>query len=235
MFWGPIVDIYSTKRTWILLTQFAMFCCLSLVALSLQLPNFFFISLAALTVGAFISATYDIATDGFYMLALNPEQQALFVGIRSLFYRLAVLFGSGFLVVLAGRLERTLNNISLSWTISIGFSAIIFAILFIFHRFILPWPESDTPRQTEAEVNKLPFWNVINSYFQQEKIVAILAFILLYRLGEAMLLKIASLFLLDQVEKGGLGISTEEFGWILRYFWCTFPNYRWYFRRSINF
>ncbi|MBW4562527.1 MAG: MFS transporter [Mojavia pulchra JT2-VF2] len=214
MFWGPLVDIYSTKRTWILVTQFGMFCCLSLVALSLQLPNFFFLSLAALTVGAFISATYDIATDGFYMLALNPAQQAFFVGIRSLFYRLAVLFGSGLLVVVAGRLENSLNNIPLSWTISIGFSAVIFAILFIFHRFILPVPESDTPRQTQKEANNIPFWDVINTYFRQEKIVAILAFILLYRLGEAMLLKIASLFLLDKIEQGGLGISTEEFGWI---------------------
>ncbi len=212
MFWGPLVDIYSTKRTWILITQFAMFCCLSLVALSLQLQNFFFISLAALTLGAFISATYDIATDGFYMLALNPEQQAFFVGIRSLFYRLAVLFGSGFLVVLAGRLETSLNNIPLSWTISIGFSAIIFIILSIFHRLVLPLPALDIPRQPES--GKIPFWDVIRTYFQQEKIVAIIAFILLYRLGEAMLLKIASLFLLEKVENGGLGISTEEFGWI---------------------
>ncbi len=214
MFWGPLVDIYATKRTWILGTQFAMFCCLSLVALSLQLPNFFFVSLAALTVGAFISATYDIATDGFYMLALNPEQQAFFVGIRSLFYRIAVLFGSGSLVVLAGRLETTLNNIPLSWTISIGFSAVIFAILFIFHRFILPLPASDNPRQTQAKFENIPFADIIQTYFRQEKIGAIVAFILLYRLGEAMLLKIASLFLLDKIEKGGLAISTEEFGWI---------------------
>ncbi|OUL28105.1 MFS transporter [Nostoc sp. RF31YmG] len=214
MFWGPLVDIYATKRTWILVTQFAMFCCLSLVALSLQLPNFFFVSLAALTVGAFISATYDIATDGFYMLALNPEQQAFFVGIRSLFYRIAVLFGSGLLVVLAGRLETTLNNIPLSWTISLGFSAIIFAILFIFHRFILPLPASDTPREPQTQTEKIPFVDIIQTYFRQEKIVAILAFILLYRLGEAMLLKIASLFLLDKIEKGGLAISTEQFGLI---------------------
>ncbi|BAY32581.1 major facilitator transporter [Nostoc carneum NIES-2107] len=213
MFWGPVVDIYATKRTWILVTQFAMFCCLSLVALSLQLPNFFFISLAALTVGAFISATYDIATDGFYMLALNPEQQAFFVGIRSLFYRIAVLFGSGLLVVLAGRLETTLN-IPLSWTISIGFSAVIFAILFIFHRFILPLPESDIPRQTQAQNEKIPFVDIIQTYFRQEKIGAILAFILLYRLGEAMLLKVASLFLLDKLDKGGLAVSTEQFGLI---------------------
>ncbi|MDZ8086450.1 MAG: AmpG family muropeptide MFS transporter [Nostoc sp. DedQUE12b] len=211
MFWGPIVDIYSTKRQWILYTQFAMFACLGLIAFSLQLPNFFFISLATLTIGAFISATYDIATDGFYLLALSPEQQALFVGIRSLFYRMAVIFGSGILVVLAGQLEVSLNNIPLSWTITIGFSALILSILFIFHRLILPLPESDNQRQIEAREN-IPFWSIISSYFAQDKITNILAFILLYRLGEAMLVKIASLFLLDKPEVGGLGLSTSDVG-----------------------
>ncbi|MEH2206077.1 MAG: AmpG family muropeptide MFS transporter [Nostoc sp.] len=211
MFWGPIVDIYSTKRKWILYTQFAMFACLGLIALSLQLPNFFFISLVTLTIGAFISATYDIATDGFYLLALSPEQQAFFVGIRSLFYRMAVIFGSGILVVLAGKLEVSLNNIPLSWTIAIGFSALILAILFISHRLILPLPESDNQRQIQAREN-IPFWSIISSYFAQDKIINILAFILLYRLGEAMLVKIASLFLLDKPEVGGLGLSTSDVG-----------------------
>ncbi|MEH2284123.1 MAG: MFS transporter [Nostoc sp.] len=211
MFWGPIVDIYSTKRKWILYTQFAMFCCLGLIAFSLQLPNFFFISLATLTIGAFISATYDIATDGFYLLALSPEQQAFFVGIRSLFYRMAVIFGSGILVVLAGQLEVSLNNIPLSWTIAIGFSALILAILFISHRLILPLPEFDNQRQIQAREN-IPFWPIISSYFAQDKIINILAFILLYRLGEAMLVKIASLFLLDKPEVGGLGLSTSDVG-----------------------
>ncbi|MBH8554484.1 MFS transporter [Nostocaceae cyanobacterium CENA357] len=211
MFWGPIVDIYSTKRRWILYTQFAMFCALGLVAFCLQLPNFFFISLAALTIGAFISATYDIATDGFYLLALSPEQQAFFVGIRSLAYRLAVIFSSGILVVVAGQLEVSLNNIPLSWTLAIGCSALILAIFFIFHRLVLPLPESDTERQPQA-TDKIPFWPIISSYFAQEKIIAILAFILLYRLGEAMLVKIASLFLLDKPEVGGIGLTTSEVG-----------------------
>ncbi|WP_375498568.1 MFS transporter [uncultured Nostoc sp.] len=211
MFWGPIVDIYSTKRKWILYTQFAMFCCLGLIAISLQLPNFFFISLATLTIGAFISATYDIATDGFYLLTLSPEQQAFFVGIRSLFYRMAVIFGSGILVVLAGQLEVSLNNIPLSWTIAIGLSALILAILFISHRLILPLSESDKQRQIQAKEN-IPFWPIISSYFTQDKIINILAFILLYRLGEAMLIKIASLFLLDKPEVGGLGLSTSDVG-----------------------
>jgi PAT family beta-lactamase induction signal transducer AmpG len=211
MFWGPIVDIYSTKRRWILYTQFAMFCCLGLVALSLQIPNFFFLSLAGLTIGAFISATYDIATDGFYLLALSPEQQAFFVGIRSLFYRLAVIFCSGILVFIAGKLEVSLNNIPLSWTLAIGFSALILAIIFIFHRLILPIAKSDNQRQIK-ETDNIPFWTIISSYFAQERIIAILAFILLYRFGEAMLVKIASLFLLDKPEVGGLGLSTSDVG-----------------------
>jgi PAT family beta-lactamase induction signal transducer AmpG len=211
MFWGPIVDIYSTKRKWMLSSQLAICCCLGIVAFCLQLPNFFFISLAALTLGAFISATYDIATDGFYLLALAPEQQAFFSGIRSLFYRLAVIFGSGFLVVIAGLLEKYLNNIPLSWTVAIALAAVILAILLIFHRLVLPFPESDQPRQTQ-EINQIPFVKIISSYFQQEKIFAILAFILLYRLGEAMLVKIASLFLLDNPEAGGLGLNTSEVG-----------------------
>ncbi|MEH2212225.1 AmpG family muropeptide MFS transporter [Nostoc sp.] len=211
MFWAPIVDTYSTKRKWIIYTQFAMFCCLGLIAFSLQLPNFFFISLATLTIGAFISATYDIATDGFYLLALSPEQQAFFVGIRSLSYRLAVIFGSGILVVLAGHLEVSLNNIPLSWTIAIGFSALILAILFISHSLFLPLPESDNKQQLQA-TEKIPFWSIISSYFAQDKIINILAFILLYRLGEAMLVKIASLFLLDKPEVGGLGLSTSDVG-----------------------
>lgn len=212
MLWAPIVDTYSTKRTWILGTQFAMFCSLGLVAFCLQLPNFFFVSLAALTIAAFISATYDIATDGFYLLVLNPVQQAFFSGIRSLFYRLAVIFGSGFLVYLAGQLELSLNNIPLSWTLAIGFSALVLAILFIFHRVILPLPESDSQPHTQTLTETIPFWAVITSYFQQEKIGVILAFILLYRFGEAMLVKLASLFLLDKPELGGLGLSTSDVG-----------------------
>ncbi|MEH2364401.1 MFS transporter [Nostoc sp.] len=215
MFWSPFVDIYSTKRKWLLTTQIIMFFCLSFLALSLHLSNFFFISLVILTIAAFISATYDIATDGFYMLALHPEQQAFFVGIRSLFYRLAILFSTGFLVFLAGYLEKSTQNIPFSWSIVIGIAAVIFALLFVFHLVILPTPESNynnSESTTRTKINNIPFLRIIHSYVGQPKILIILAFILLYRFGEAMLVKIASLFLLDKPELGGLGLSTQEFG-----------------------
>jgi PAT family beta-lactamase induction signal transducer AmpG len=211
MLWAPFIDTNSTKRTWMLTMQLGMFACMGLIALSLQFPNFFVVSLAIFTIAAFISATYDIATDGFYMLALSNEEQAFFVGFRSLFFRLAMLFGSGFLVFLAGRLEIYLNNIQLAWIATFTLISILFILLFLYHRTVLPKPNLDQPNQDRLNQN-ISFWVIIKSYFQQPKIVAIVCFILLYRLGEAMLVKLASLFLLDPQIEGGLELSTDTVG-----------------------
>lgn len=212
MFWGPIVDGYSTKRKWVLYTQLAMGCCLFCLAFSLQLANFFFVSLLVLAIAAFVSATHDIAADGFYMLALNQQQQALFVGIRSVFYRLATIFASGLVVFWAGQLEVKLGNIALGWTVAIALSAFIFATIFIFHWFALPTPASDLENIITVSELKTFYLKVIKSYFSQQRIWAILAFILFYRFGEAMLVKLTAPFLLDANEFGGLGLSTAEIG-----------------------
>ena len=215
MLWSPLVDLYSVKRNWIIYTQLAMMCCLILAAFSLQLPNFFLISLLIFTLAAFISATHDIATDGFYLLALNLKQQEVFAGIRTVFYRLAVIFGSGFLVFVAGNLQKSGENIALSWTFCLGLSSLIFGFIFIYHLFILPDASVEINQSssiTEKVKVKPKFWQILISYFQQPKIIAIVAFILFYRLGEAMLLKLTSPFLLDPIEQGGLGLSTEQVG-----------------------
>lgn len=226
MLWGPFVDIYSTKRNWVIYTQIAMTFCLGAIGLSLQLPNFFFISLGILTIGAFISATHDIAADGFYLLALNTEQQALYAGIRSVFYRISVIFGTGFLVFFAGQLENKSGNIPLSWAISFGIAAAIFGLISAYHHFVLPFPKQDythtiddpetiaDPANTQdpQKSDKIPFKEIVSSYFQQPKIFAIIAFILLYRFGEAMLVKLSNPFLLDPIEQGGLGLTTSQVG-----------------------
>jgi PAT family beta-lactamase induction signal transducer AmpG len=215
MLWAPIVDLYSTTKKWVIASQIAMFGCLSLAAISLFLPNFFFISLIAFTIGAFISATQDIAIDGFYLQALNEKEQDIFAGIRPIFYRMAVIFGSGFLVFFAGKLENDLGNIPLSWSIALGLSAFIFVVFSVYHQQILA--ESKKP---ETKKNKLVvkptsvknFLKIIFSYFRKPKIIAIIVFILLFRFGEALLIKLTSPFLLDAIEKGGLGLSTEQVG-----------------------
>lgn len=105
--WSPIVDIFKTKRYWIILMQFLIGAGLAGVALTIPVSNFFQYTLAFLWLLAFSSATHDIAADGFYMLGLTEKQQAYFVGIRSTFYRLAMITGQGLLVILAGYFEST--------------------------------------------------------------------------------------------------------------------------------
>ncbi len=212
MFWGPLVDIYSTKRRWIISTQFAMALCLFAAAYALNTEGYFFLSLLAFVAGAFVSATHDIATDGFYMIALNKEEQALFVGIRATFYRLAMIFGSGLLVYTAGRIEALTGNIPLSWTVVISAAGFVFILIPLYHAFVLPSPATDSKRSPRDAASDASFLEIFRSYFKQEKIGAIIAFILLYRFAEAMLLKLAPPFLLDPKGAGGLGLSTSQVG-----------------------
>jgi len=104
-FWSPFVDLLKTKRWWIVTMQLFIGAGLAGVAFLIPLPFFFQATLAVLWLVAFSSATHDIAADGFYMLALESSQQSFFVGIRSTFYRLAMITGQGILIIVAGSLE----------------------------------------------------------------------------------------------------------------------------------
>jgi PAT family beta-lactamase induction signal transducer AmpG len=104
-FWSPFVDLIKTKRWWIVSMQLLVGAGLAGVAFLIPMPFFFQATLAVLWLIAFSSATYDIAADGFYMLALDSSQQSFFVGIRSTFYRLAMITGQGLLIIIAGSLE----------------------------------------------------------------------------------------------------------------------------------
>jgi PAT family beta-lactamase induction signal transducer AmpG len=212
MFWGPVVDTTSTKRAWLLSMQIAMGLAMFSVAAVLNTDGYFVLSLAAFIAGAFISATYDIACDGFYMLALSDKEQALFVGLRSGFYRLAMIFGSGFLVYLAGAIEAAAGDIPRSWTIAFGTAGALFAALAAYHAVVLPRVERDGQRAAGDREPQVSFWEVFRAYFRQEKVGVLVAFILFYRLGEAMLLKLVSPFLLDPHSAAGLGLTTSEVG-----------------------
>ena len=404
-FWSPFVDIIKTKRWWIVTMQLLIGSGLAGVAFLIPMPFFFQGTLAVLWLMAFSSATHDIAADGFYMLALDSSQQSFFVGIRSTFYRLAMISGQGLLIILAGSLESStgleplrfevhttnskvtqliidstttaksssdkmtfvafpqkleLNtqnisadslkiitnfantqnekngftrneiqskpiesaneswwdkyisnplghylkthfggkkasistknstvgnagiiqikitekpspnenivlrlepekngknalisseqiifndqnwtktyyavvqldskvkkgetykfkgisgNFKLAWSITFFILAGLFLLFFIYHRFILPYPNSDESKKGgNAKEIFREFGLTFASFFQKKGIGLAIAFMLLYRLGEAMLVKMASPFLLDGREVGGLGLSTEQVG-----------------------
>jgi PAT family beta-lactamase induction signal transducer AmpG len=103
--WSPLVDITRTKRAWVVAMQFLVALALAAVAGSVRGGGFFRWSLCLFWIMAFASATHDIAADGFYMLSMSKHEQVWWVGLRSTFFRLAMIVGSGLLVVLAGVLE----------------------------------------------------------------------------------------------------------------------------------
>lgn len=209
-FWSPFVDIMKTKRWWIIAMQFLIGAGLAGVAFCIPTDFWLQSTLAILWLVAFGSATHDISADGFYMLALNDNQQSLFVGIRSTFYRISMIVGQGALVMLAGYLEEKTNNIPISWSITFLTSAGIFLALAVYHFFVLPKPNNDQSVQGKEPIKS--FFSSFGSFFSKKGILLSLAFILLFRLGEAQLTKIATPFLLDSLEAGGLGLSTKEIG-----------------------
>ena len=214
--WGPVVDLVRTKRFWIVLMQLIIGASLASVALTIPVPGFFRATLAVFWLMAFSSATHDIAADGFYMLGLREHEQATFVGVRSTFYRIAMVTGQGLLVVVAGTLETsTGGNTAFAWSVTFGILAALFVAFCVYHRFMLPYPVSDVRAAVVPGAVRRPlaeFFEVFAAFFRKPRIGATLAFLLLYRLAESQLIKMVTPFLLDPRTKGGLGLSTSEVG-----------------------
>ncbi len=397
--WSPIVDILKTRRFWIIIMQLLIGAGLAGIALTIPSGNFFKYTMAFFWLLAFSSATHDIAADGFYMLGLSQGDQSFFVGIRSTFYRFAMLAGQGLLVILAGALETAtgleplkvevaaqnipvqevsflpeafhpLNNegeiyfvsqeeiripvgvmdkndaaeiknkvnewniqnkfypeettvaakdagwwtrkisiplkeflkekfsnkeiitgdkvgniavipiqlsqkpehgeelvlnfghdkgdknihlireyrfefnasnwdkpafalvqidsklkkttlasfvgrsgnIKFSWSVVFGCVAVLFVLFFLYHRYALPKPSTDISNQTEGKSVVAEFIETFVAFFKKKGILPVLLFLLLYRLAESQLVKMASPFLLDSREVGGLGITTGDLG-----------------------
>lgn len=211
--WSPFVDLLSTKRWWIVSMQLLLGAGFAGVAFMLPTSFFFQTTLAFFWLMAFSSATHDIAADGFYILALSSRNQALFVGIRSTFYRIATIAGQGLLVMLAGCLEKHCDSVPMAWSLTFYIAAALFLAVALYHSKVLPHPDTDcfTEHLTGKNILK-NFVHEFTTFFRKPQAKVALLFMLLYRFPEAQLAKICNLFLIDTVEQGGLGLTTEEVG-----------------------
>ena len=213
--WSPFVDLCRTKRFWIVLMQLAIGASFACVALTLPATDFVRYSLAMLWIMAFSSATHDIAADGFYMLGLSTPEQAAFVGVRTVFYRVATIASKGGLVVGAGVLQQHGYPVASAWSLTFLIAGAVFLALCLYHFFVLPYPQSDHDAPLEKGKNPVAeYFRILTLFFRQKNIVIIICFFLFYRFAEAQLVKMVAPFLLDSRAAGGLGISTAEVGWI---------------------
>lgn len=213
--WSPFVDLFKTKRWWITTMQLLVGIGFAAIAFTLHMPYMVELSLAFLWLMAFSSATHDIAADGFYLLAVpDKDEQAFFVGIRSTFYRISTIAGQGLLVAIAGILIENNMAVAQAWSITFIIMAVLFAALFIYHSFVLPRPACDqsTIQDNSASSIFKGFINTFVTFFRKPYAVSGILFMLLYRLPEALLVKMTGPFLLDMPEAGGLGLTTLQVG-----------------------
>lgn len=208
--WSPFVDILRSKRWWIVSMQALMALAVGLIAVRVSA---FTLTLIFFVIAAFASATHDISADGFYMLALPLKKQSAFVGIRNTFYRIAMVFGQGVLVVLAGLLERKYGSTETAWSITMVATAAILAVITVYHSFMLPRPEEDGDRKNlGAKQIFRDFGGAFATFFTKKGIWLAIAFMLLYRLPEALSVKMLYPFFSDGLEAGGLQLGKEAFG-----------------------
>ena len=211
--WSPVVDLLKTRRVWIWATQLLLGAGLAGVALTIPAPHFLQLTLAFFWLLAFSSATHDIAADGFYMLATTEHDQSFFIGFRSVFFNVGKIVAQGGLVIFAGELQRCTGDFVSAWAIIFACAAGIFLCLGVYHRFILPRPAADRAGAENSIARFFKdFFITFGAFFRKPKILTLLLFLLLYRLGEAQLLKMSQLFLLDPREAGGLALTTTQVG-----------------------
>ncbi len=211
--WSPFVDILRSKRWWIVAMQLLIGAALAGVAFTIPGPWWLQGSLCFFWLMAFGSATHDIAADGFYMLGLEEHEQAFFVGIRSTFYRIAIIVASGLLVGLAGVLQVLTRSITFAWSLVFYFMAGLFIALWLYHSWALPHPDEDCDkaRRSVREIAR-EFVATVVTFFQKPQMWAAICFMLFYRMPEGLLAKVSALFLVDSARNGGLGLSDVEYG-----------------------
>ncbi|WP_394774690.1 MFS transporter [Flavobacterium sp.] len=209
--WSPFIELHGTKRKWFLSMQLLISIAFLIVGFTIPASGFFMMTLAIFWVAAFASASNDIASDGFYLLVLPKNQQSFFLGIRSTFYRLSMLAGNGLIVLLAGYLEHKYSDNTKAWSYTMIFVGLLITFITIYNYFSTPRTEINAGEKPKSEEHQ-NFASIFITFFQKKQIGLVLAFILLFRLGESQLIKMLSPFLIDPKNVGGMGLDTQDVG-----------------------
>lgn len=223
--WSPFLELFKTKKFFVIATQLITGITFGLVAFSLNLPHFFSIAIALLAIIAFSGATHDIVCDGVYMSELSTEEQAKYIGWQGAFYNIAKIIATGGLVYLAGYLIESygggtgadaaavLSANQRAWMIIMAILCVVMVLLGIYHMFMLPSGGSKAKKEARSTKEVMSeLGNVLLAFFKKRHIVYYLFFIILYRFAEGFVMKIVPLFLKAGRDMGGLGLSEKEIG-----------------------
>lgn len=216
--WSPLLEIYWTKRNFVVATQAISGFCFALIAFLLPVPNFFAWVIAIMGIVAFSGATHDIATDGVYLTTLDKKTQSTYIGWQGAFYNLAKVLANGGLVALAGFLIKYFKETNpdnapfYAWMIIMGIIGVLLVGMAVYHFFMLPaTPKSGKDAQNFGEA-MTEMGQVLLDFFKKKYIWLYILFIVCYRLTEGFAMKMVPLFLKAPLAEGGLAMSNEAIG-----------------------
>jgi MFS transporter, PAT family, beta-lactamase induction signal transducer AmpG len=210
--YAGFLDMFRTKKFWVLAMEFAMAVLLGLVALALPLPNYFRVIIAVLWLLAFCSATQDICIDGVYITSLDKKRQAGWLGLQGAAWVTGRIFATALVVGVAGSLQKRSGlDPKTAWAYALMLGVGTMVALGVYHYFFLP--TGSVPRRPSGvdEVVRT-FLDQWLDFLKKPKILWMLLFVFLYRSGEGFLLVEAPLFMQSSLAKGGLGLSLEAKG-----------------------
>lgn len=209
--WSPFLEMYKTKKFFVVLTQILSGIMFALIAFALNLPSFFAITIAMFAVIALSGATHDIAADGTYMAVLSNEQQAKWIGWQGAFYNVAKIAATGGLVYLAGVFIDEFG-VTKAWMFIMLIIAVIMCVIGCYHFFVLPSDGHASEQKKTFSETMHELIGVFAEFFKKKHIWYYIAFIILYRFAEGFAIKIVPLFLKASRADQGLGMSEQEIG-----------------------
>lgn len=208
--WGPLLEMFKTKKHFVLATQFLGGVSFGMLAFSLHLPDYFTWTIIFFGIIAINSAIHDTAADGIYINVLTPKQQAQYVGWQGAFYNVGKVLSQGAFVYVAGILEKSMGVVP-AWTIVMaGFGGLLLCMS-VYHWRFLP-SGGQSPQIKTVRESLATFWDVVFTFFQKKYIIWGIVFLVLYRFAEGQAIRIFPLFMRAARDHGGLGLSTETIG-----------------------
>ena len=208
--WAAFLDMYRTKKFFVLTMEFLIGVLFAGVAMCLPLPSFFQISIALLWIAAFASSTQDICGDGIYLTALDKPAQATLAGVQGMFWNLGRVLATGMLVSGMELLAKAQGWSQLKMWMAVWITAAVAMLLFTFyHVFLLPTGSVEHRPESARQVWD-DFLGSATTFFHKRAFWGMIAFVFLYRLGEGLIMTEGKLFIQSSLASGGLGLSAGE-------------------------
>jgi len=220
---APFVEMYKTKKFFVLLMQTTLGLGFAGVALAMNLPNYMFVLMIIFWLLSFVGATQDIASDGVYVTSLDSKRQSLYCGVQSLSWNLGPIVATGGLVILSGYLHESVfkhdptvfdSNWIDAWRVVMFLVAGTNLLMALWHYKFMP----DGARAENTPTSIKEAGGVLSdsfiTFFQKRDIWLMIAFAFLFRLSIGFLEKIGPFFMLDSHDTGGLGLTNQQLGLI---------------------